>query len=403
MDFANERYVKVFVRDTLTWKLLGWEGRSVLLMMMRKLDRAGCLDVGDDDPAEAVAAIVDMPLEVVRPGLSRLFEREVFRVGNGILVMPKFVEGQETPQSDQQRKRESRARRRELAMVTKRPDLGTNRDPGETKRPATETKRPEVGTERDATGTNRDEMSRAVTSGHVRSPLAEPSLAEQSREPGSASPSPRAESETKAPPRTRSSRARAIAAAVPNPAPPEPRPSDVADVEPVAAHGEESGFHPTKNGSGEEHGTGEEPELAAERRVIAEAQRRLEARRGQLAAHDAGGDAGAPTNRAGRIAKEILDRVRVKIDVPRRATPEWVAKVLWPAHCNGTPLFAEGHGPYLERDLNARIDEHPDPGDWIRFVEMRKQQPALYEVPLGALVHDEETFLNVLHQRYRDD
>lgn len=120
MDFANERYVRLYTRDTLTWELLGWEGQAVLSLSMRKLDRAGCLDIGDTDPFDAVAAVTRIPVETVRVGLARILERGVYQLGDGVIVMPKFVDAQEAAQSDKQRAKESRAKRRDLAIASKR-------------------------------------------------------------------------------------------------------------------------------------------------------------------------------------------------------------------------------------------------------------------------------------------
>jgi hypothetical protein len=38
MDWANERYVRLFVRDTTTWKLLPWQSRLLLPAILRKLE-----------------------------------------------------------------------------------------------------------------------------------------------------------------------------------------------------------------------------------------------------------------------------------------------------------------------------------------------------------------------------
>jgi hypothetical protein len=48
MDYANERYVRLYTRDTTTVKLLGWQGRLVWWSLLRKLDRidAGLADRG---------------------------------------------------------------------------------------------------------------------------------------------------------------------------------------------------------------------------------------------------------------------------------------------------------------------------------------------------------------------
>lgn len=150
MDFANERYVRLYVRDTLTWELIGWQGRCVLALLMRKLDRSGVLDIGDHNPDEAVAAITRLPIEIVTHGLAACLARSIFELGNGSVVMPHFLEAQDTAASDAQRAKEHRARRRDLARAA-------------TKRDGKETKRDDSVTEHDETVTRRHGASRGVT------------------------------------------------------------------------------------------------------------------------------------------------------------------------------------------------------------------------------------------------
>jgi hypothetical protein len=141
MDYSDERYVRVYTRDTPTMKLLRWEGRMVLFELLRKVDRAGVIDFGEEGPVEAVAAVTDIPLEHVSVGLQRLLDRGCVVVKDRSIVVLKFLEAQESPQSDKHRQRESRAKRRDLARhgVTFRgtPD-GTT---GVTKRDGSDTKR----------------------------------------------------------------------------------------------------------------------------------------------------------------------------------------------------------------------------------------------------------------------
>ncbi len=125
MDWSNERYVRLYTRDTATWKLLNWRARTVLLHLFRKVDRAGVLDVGDDG-IEGLAAVLELPLEIVEPGIeqltrvrSRSRHSTIVHTGSAYLL-PNFIEAQETPQSDPQRKRESRARRRDLGLYQSR-------------------------------------------------------------------------------------------------------------------------------------------------------------------------------------------------------------------------------------------------------------------------------------------
>lgn len=123
MDWANERYVRVYTRDTTTWKLMDWRGRCVLQLLMRKVDRAGVLDVGHDGVL-GLAAVLELPIEIAEAGIAQLTAGRggmptVVDTGTAY-VLPNFIEAQEAAQSDPQRKRESRARRRDVALAVSR-------------------------------------------------------------------------------------------------------------------------------------------------------------------------------------------------------------------------------------------------------------------------------------------
>ena len=133
MDWSDERYVRIYVRDTKTWKLLGWEGQTVLCLLARRFDRAGLLD--DVRNGEDVALMIGsgFPIDVADRGLVRLVDNGVMKVVDIGLFWPNFMEAQEATQSDRQRQRECRARRREKARldnasqdVTKTPDSVTS-------------------------------------------------------------------------------------------------------------------------------------------------------------------------------------------------------------------------------------------------------------------------------------
>ena len=169
MDFANERYVRVYTRDTATWKLLPWQGRALLPLILRKLDRAGVADLGEaETPAEAVAALVDLPEEVCAVGLPALLKRGVLVLQGGRLWAPKFVEAQECASTPAQRQRESRGRARELgALEGHAPPIP----------PLLEAAPQPPVTIRDEVVTKRDDLSRAVTDGHATSQVVTPCLA----------------------------------------------------------------------------------------------------------------------------------------------------------------------------------------------------------------------------------
>lgn len=115
MDWSNECYVRLYSRDTKTWKKLGWEGQAVLSLIMRKLDRAGLMDDVRDADDVAVMLANGMPTEIVEVGLSRLLREQVFMITEKGLLMPNFIEAQEAKKSDPQRQREARERKRALS------------------------------------------------------------------------------------------------------------------------------------------------------------------------------------------------------------------------------------------------------------------------------------------------
>jgi hypothetical protein len=119
MDFGDERYVRLYTRDTATWKMLPEEGKCMLGILLRKADRAGVVEFGTADLIEAIVALTDMPRlrEVVERGVEALATADVIVIHEGRLVFPRFIEAQETPQTDRARQRESRKRRADQARM----------------------------------------------------------------------------------------------------------------------------------------------------------------------------------------------------------------------------------------------------------------------------------------------
>lgn len=111
LRWDDERYVRLYTRDTVTWKRLTWQGRAMLPLILRKLDRAGIADLGED-AVDGLAALTDIPREVCMAGLASLLDLKVFCVHGTTLVAPKFIEAQEAPKSDRIRQQEKRGRDR---------------------------------------------------------------------------------------------------------------------------------------------------------------------------------------------------------------------------------------------------------------------------------------------------
>lgn len=126
MDWSNEPYVRLYSRDTATWRRLRGEGQAVLSLLMRKLDQAGVMD-GIVDPYDDVSVAIGLPLEFVKTGLDNLFKNEVFLFKDDVIFMPNFMEAQTASKSDKQRQKESRDNRRAKAdFVTKRDTVSQN-------------------------------------------------------------------------------------------------------------------------------------------------------------------------------------------------------------------------------------------------------------------------------------
>ena len=116
MDFSDEPYVRKYTRKTLTWKLLGWEGRAVLDAMLGEFDAAGLFAIRGD-AAVCISAVTDIPIEVVRTGLARLVETETWVVGARVITWPSYEEAQNCRRSDRLRQRESRRARSAQAVT----------------------------------------------------------------------------------------------------------------------------------------------------------------------------------------------------------------------------------------------------------------------------------------------
>jgi hypothetical protein len=115
MRWEDESYVKLYTRDTLTWRSWGWQARTVFLHLLRKVDGAGMLVCEGFDPTDAVALMVDLPVEVVTPGLSQLAKSGTISIGPGVIIVANFVEAQEARKTDKLRKKDQRQRDRDQA------------------------------------------------------------------------------------------------------------------------------------------------------------------------------------------------------------------------------------------------------------------------------------------------
>lgn len=183
MRFEDEQYVRVYRRDTTTWLMMNWQGRCILPLILRKLDRAGLLDL-EGDGYDALAAHIQVPVEVVEEGIKSILRRGTLVLReDGLLMAPRFIEAQEAKQSDKARQKASRDRARDLAGAVDRgvkaaisapPEVDDDASASVTHRDGTITHRDSSITPRDATVTRGHTASQPVTLNS-----AEPSCAQQ--------------------------------------------------------------------------------------------------------------------------------------------------------------------------------------------------------------------------------
>jgi hypothetical protein len=119
MDWQDERYVRLFVRDTADWLTWPWQARALLPLLMRKADRVGRISMGKAG-VRGLAALVAMPEEVIDVGLSGLLDDGCVVRDDLELLIRNFQPAQEAAQSDAQRQREHREAQRAKSLESKK-------------------------------------------------------------------------------------------------------------------------------------------------------------------------------------------------------------------------------------------------------------------------------------------
>jgi hypothetical protein len=117
MNYEDEPYVRLYTRDSTSWLMLGWQGQTVLVHLIRKVDRAGVLNWHRLEPTAAVMLVTGLPRDVVAVGLQSLLDTETVTMGDSCLILSSFIEAQSAKTSDRVRQQMSRERRR--AAVTR--------------------------------------------------------------------------------------------------------------------------------------------------------------------------------------------------------------------------------------------------------------------------------------------
>jgi hypothetical protein len=155
MRWDDERYVRLYTRDTVEEIALTWQARAVWREMLRKFDRAGIIPLGRAG-MRGLADLLRMPLDVVEATMPELLEDGRIVLRDGVVFAPNFTDAQETRTNDAERKRQQRERARDHA-----------------KRPATPPETPALpfanGESSTITSRVGHTESHAVTDGHTES------------------------------------------------------------------------------------------------------------------------------------------------------------------------------------------------------------------------------------------
>jgi hypothetical protein len=120
LHWPDERYVRIYTRDTPEWLALSFEAQALYALIHRKADRAGRIVLGRQG-AKGVAVIlhrVEKWQSVLEPALNELITDGFVTISDGILTIPDFVKAQEAVTSGRARQQKYReARKAEAAAA----------------------------------------------------------------------------------------------------------------------------------------------------------------------------------------------------------------------------------------------------------------------------------------------
>ena len=125
MRWEDERYVRLYTRDTTDWLALSFDAQALLALILRKVDRAGLMPLGRHGKRGVVIAIGHPGLwERLGPALEELLADGCVHItaDGGTLVVPNFLAAQEARASDKARQQKARELARDTASVTRRDD-----------------------------------------------------------------------------------------------------------------------------------------------------------------------------------------------------------------------------------------------------------------------------------------
>lgn len=119
MRWEDERYVRIYTRNTPDWMGLHVHTRGLLALLLREVDRAGILPLGKAGP-RGLANILRADWEDIEPYLEELLVDGCVVIHGGVLCIVNFIEAQEAKHSDRARQQAARERARDKARVAEK-------------------------------------------------------------------------------------------------------------------------------------------------------------------------------------------------------------------------------------------------------------------------------------------
>jgi hypothetical protein len=115
MNWSDERYVRLYTRDTADWIAWAWQARALFPLLLRKADRSGVVDLGRRGKG-GVAALVGLPPDVAEAGVDELVADGCVSLSSdesgSWLQIRNYEEAQEALASPTKRQRDWRERKR---------------------------------------------------------------------------------------------------------------------------------------------------------------------------------------------------------------------------------------------------------------------------------------------------
>ena len=116
LNWPDERYVRIYCRDTIDWSALSWGAQALYVQLNRKADRRGYISLGRLGRRGLAALLgrADLWSTVVEPALAELEADGCVWIESNVLLIADFVEAQESVSSGRARQRKLRESRKAI-------------------------------------------------------------------------------------------------------------------------------------------------------------------------------------------------------------------------------------------------------------------------------------------------